>query len=107
MESGPTASPHASRAVARRFVRWMFLDQRSDRYVAAQWPNVSLWTFIVASALMRLVHRHGYFASTLQTVSVVALVAWALDEIVRGVNPFRRTLGTAVLIVTVVNLAVR
>jgi len=31
-------------------------------------------------------------------VATVALAVWAADEVVRGVNPFRRVLGTAVLL---------
>lgn len=30
-------------------------------------------------------------------VAVASLVIWAGDEIIRGVNPWRRTLGVAVL----------
>jgi len=34
----------------------------------------------------------------------VALVLWAGDEIIRGVNPFRRLLGAAVLVAVLVNI---
>jgi hypothetical protein len=37
-------------------------------------------------------------------VGTVALVVWALDELVRGVNPFRRLLGAGVLVTQGVGL---
>jgi hypothetical protein len=38
-------------------------------------------------------------ASALSGVGRGALIVWALDELVRGVNPFRRVLGAVVLAV--------
>jgi hypothetical protein len=34
----------------------------------------------------------------LRVVSVVALIGWALLELLRGTSPFRRVLGLAVLL---------
>jgi hypothetical protein len=33
-----------------------------------------------------------------KVVAIGSLIFWALDEVVRGVNPWRRFLGVAVLI---------
>jgi hypothetical protein len=43
-------------------------------------------------------------ATTVDGIRVGALLVWALDEVVRGVNPFRRVLGAAVLSVQLVAL---
>jgi len=40
-------------------------------------------------------------------VGTGALIVWAADEIVRGVNPFRRALGTVVLAAIAVGVATR
>jgi hypothetical protein len=37
-------------------------------------------------------------------VAGVALFCWAGDEVIRGVNPFRRMLGAAVLAALVIGL---
>jgi hypothetical protein len=37
-------------------------------------------------------------AETLTAVGQGALIVWAVDELVRGANPFRRLLGVAVLV---------
>jgi hypothetical protein len=42
--------------------------------------------------------------ATLGVVSAIALGWWALDEVIRGVNPWRRCLGGAVLLFGVVRL---
>jgi hypothetical protein len=38
--------------------------------------------------------------ATLGVLSAVVTVVWAVDELVRGVNPFRRILGVVVLLTT-------
>ncbi|HUR79054.1 MAG TPA: hypothetical protein VMZ22_13985 [Acidimicrobiales bacterium] len=70
----------------RRALRWLFVDRTTGRIVVAQWPNVPLWIYIVATIL-----RWSLIAS-------VALAVWAILEIVKGVNPFRRLLGGLVIL---------
>jgi len=38
-------------------------------------------------------------------VSVAALFYWAADEVIRGVNPFRRLLGAVVAVFLAISLA--
>ena len=45
--------------------------------------------------------RHAF---GLRIVALLSLTIWALDEIVRGVNPWRRCLGAVVLIGIIVSL---
>ncbi len=76
-------------------VRWMFEDRNTGRLVFAQWPNPPLWVFLVASVVRRVADERisngaGFFAT-------VALATWALLELLKGVNPFRRILGAVVL----------
>jgi hypothetical protein len=85
----------------------MFVSRHSGRVTVAQWPNAPLWAFIVLSVVSRVFHPSGGLATLLRVLAVAALVVWAIDELVRGVNPFRRILGAAVLLATVANLAFR
>jgi hypothetical protein len=81
-----------------------WLRDRNGRLVVAQWPNVALWVWIAA----RLLTWTGALAShrgALSGVARGALIVWALDELVRGVNPFRRVLGAVVVSVQLASLA--
>jgi hypothetical protein len=88
-----------------RAARWLFLDRRTGRITVAQWPNVSLWVFIATSIALRFIRPTGTTETVLRAAADVALVVWAIDELARGVNPFRRILGAAVLLLTIANLA--
>lgn len=85
---------------------WLFRNRRTGGITIGQWPNVPLWIFIVASAATRLLRPEGNVASALAAVATLALAWWSVDEIVRGVNPFRRVLGGAVLAGIVYRLVV-
>ena len=88
----------------RRAARWLFVNRRRGGITVVQWPNIPLATFIVASVVPRVVHLHGTVHTIVRTIGVVALVVWSVDEMLRGVNPFRRLLGGVVLVLTVVHL---
>jgi hypothetical protein len=60
--------------------------------------------FIVAWVLRRVFDPGGRIGTTLAVVGMGALAVWAIDEVVRGVNPFRRILGGAVLVGLVLDL---
>lgn len=89
----------------RSGVDWLFLDRRTGRIVIAQRPNLTLTLWLVCLVVARLTHPHGAWSTALRIVGAVALVAWAGDEIARGVNPWRRLLGAAVLVGAVVGWA--
>jgi hypothetical protein len=89
---------------AVRALRWLFVSRRTGRLTVAQWPNVPLAVFLLASVASRVFHPSGGVATFLRVLGIVALIVWALDELARGVNPFRRILGAVVLVATVVHL---
>jgi hypothetical protein len=72
--------------------------------VVAQWPNAALWVWIAAELLTATGALAGH-RTALTGVARGALIVWALDELVRGVNPFRRLLGAVILIVQLTRLA--
>jgi hypothetical protein len=45
--------------------------------------------------------------TAVEVTGTAALVIWAVDEIVRGVNPWRRMLGAVVLAATVLGVTRR
>lgn len=75
---------------------WWFRNRQTGGITIAQFPNLALGIFITA-ALLGVVVDDGTAGTVLRWVAFVALAGWALDEIVRGVNPWRRFLGAAVL----------
>jgi hypothetical protein len=88
----------------RRAGRFLFLNRRTGGITVVQWPNIPLGVYIVATVVLRLFHPKGTFSAGWHLVGTAALIVWALDEIVRGVNPFRRGFGAVVLVATVVGL---
>jgi hypothetical protein len=74
----------------------MFRDRRTGAVVIVQLPNVPLLLFVVAATIRRLEHPHGTAGTAVNVVAGVALLWWAADEVLRGVNPFRRLLGLVV-----------
>lgn len=88
-------------------VAWLLRDRRTGRMTIAQLPNLSLGVFLAATVVRRLADPVGAVRAALVVVATTALVWWATDELVRGVNPFRRILGGIVLAATLVGLLVR
>lgn len=81
----------------RTAIDWMFEDRSTGKLVIAQRPNVSLTLWLACIIAGWLVHPQGRWSTALGAVGTVALVIWAGDEVVRGVNPWRRMLGAGVL----------
>jgi hypothetical protein len=73
------------------------------RFPIVQFPNLPLAVALVAGAVANLVNgtAHDYAAS----VSYLALMVWAYDELAHGVNWFRRMLGLAFVVIVVVRVA--
>ena len=81
---------------SRRVVDWLFRSRETGRLTVVQPPNVPLVVFVVC----RLVELAltGRPADALRWIGSAALLWWAVDEVARGVNPFRRGLGALVLV---------
>jgi hypothetical protein len=81
----------------RRAFDWLFRDRTTGRTTIAQFPNAPLGVFLVASVLRWLLDPSGGWRTALDVLATGGLIWWAVDEIVRGVNPWRRLLGATVL----------
>lgn len=78
-------------------VDWFLRDRRTGRIVIAQWPNTALVVWLVVSTARVLLGLGGGWGVALRVVATLALGWWAVDEIGRGANPWRRMLGAVVL----------
>ena len=73
------------------------------RFPVAQFPNAPLLVAIAAALASRLLS--GAAHDVARAVFYLALGVWAYEELVRGVNWFRRLLGGGFLIYLVASLA--
>ncbi|HVN52208.1 MAG TPA: hypothetical protein VMT43_12275 [Acidimicrobiales bacterium] len=71
---------------------WLFRNRETGRITIAQFPNVALWVFLATVAVRWFVGA-GWAHLVLDVLALAALAWWAIDEVVRGVNPWRRILG--------------
>ena len=90
----------------RHFIDWFWRDRHTGRIVVAQWPNLWLWLFVIASLVQRSIDTAGPIGMSARVASTGFLVIWAGDEVLRGANPWRRCLGAAVLIGSAVRAVV-
>ena len=77
---------------------WWFRDRSTGEVVIAQFPNPPLWIFLAAVVVRAFATDGTTLAAAAGWTGTAALAWWALDEIVRGVNPWRRALGAGGLV---------
>lgn len=77
--------------------RWWFENRKTGDITIAQFPNWPIWA-IFACWLLRLVLADGSTPHDVAGWAIHGLwLVWGTDELVRGVNPWRRLLGAAVI----------
>lgn len=86
-----------------RSLRWLVRDQNGD-LTLIQWPNpaLSVWLATIIAGWTGLLGAARN--ATLADIGHGALLAWALDELVRGASPIRKLLGAVVSVVQLVRL---
>ena len=82
----------------RRAFDWLFRNRHTGQYTVSQWPNIALGTWIAATLVRMVFDPDGALGDVIMWIGGLALVVWAVDEIARGVNPFRRIVGGVVLL---------
>ena len=95
----PTSSPESSPTSAG----WWFRSRETGEITIAQVPNPPLWIFLAAT-IGRWVVSDGGWADAMWWISTGALAWWAADELIRGVNPWRRVIGVAGLVFVALRL---
>ncbi|MEO6419808.1 MAG: hypothetical protein ABIP39_10400 [Polyangiaceae bacterium] len=74
------------------WIDWWFRDRATGRIVIAQFPNAPLGVWLGATLLHSFLSKLAH-ADVLRWIACGALLAWGLDELLRGANPFRRVVG--------------
>ena len=90
--------------LVRRAFDWAFRSRIDGEIVIVQRPNLSLWIFVLSSVVRSFLDAGTQPATGAQVVATLAMLWWAADELARGVNPWRRALGTIVLASQIVAL---
>jgi hypothetical protein len=85
-------------------IDWLFRNRQTGTITIVQFPNIPLGLFLVAVVLRGVFDPSGGLRTTLDVLATIGLLWWAVDEVLRGVNPWRRLLGGAVLAGQVLNL---
>jgi len=78
-------------------VEWLFRNRKTGAITIVQFPNAALGLFLGASVLRWFVGAGGQLSAGLRVLAAAGLIWWAVDELIRGVNPWRRLLGGVVL----------
>ena len=99
-EDGGSPAPSA----LRRAFDWMFRSRETGKVVVVQALNIPLGVFFVAAAIRRFAGHEGTAMTAVEFVAFASIMWWAVDEMLRGVNPFRRLLGGVVATATVAGL---
>ena len=77
--------------------RWWFENRTSGEITVAQFPNWPLWGIAGAWIIDTLAETGSTLDDTMSWVQVALWAYWGGDELLRGVNPWRRLLGIGVL----------
>ena len=85
----PTAAPDGRDGL----FGWLFRNRHTGAITIVQLPNVALWIFLATVVLRWAVAPQSVARTALDAIGEAALAWWALDEVFRGVNPWRRLLG--------------
>lgn len=94
-------------SILRSVFEWFFRDRRTGRILVAHLPNLAILLWF-ATVLARQFTAQGTSAETLLAwAGSLTLGWWAVDELTRGVNPWRRLLGLAGCVVVVVGVISR
>jgi hypothetical protein len=75
----------------------MFRNRATGQITIGQVPNIPLVVFLLAWFVRFALEPSGGIETALDVIAWGALAIWAGDEILRGVNPFRRLLGAVVM----------
>ncbi len=79
----------------RASLDWAFRSRETNQITIAQRPNLPLTIFLVSIPLGWALSGHAGAEKLIGALGTVGLGWWAIDELVRGVNPWRRVLGAA------------
>ncbi|HEY4267769.1 MAG TPA: hypothetical protein VGM94_06215 [Galbitalea sp.] len=88
------------------FADWMFRSRKTGKITIGRPANRSQKLFQASTVVGVLLPKQTQAREIAGEVAVLSLAWWAADELLRGVNPFRRISG-AVTLVAIAGLTVR
>ena len=97
----------SSRQALRSAFEWWFRDRRTGRILVAHVPNLPILLWMGTVIARQLVEPGSDVHTLLEWAGTVTLGWWAIDELVRGVNPWRRALGVGGCVVVLLGLVER
>jgi hypothetical protein len=100
----PSSNHKSSPSPARVFSPDWWVRDQNGGLTLAQWPNPALAVWLVTVVVVWTGVLGAARTATFADVGRGALVVWALDELLRGVNPVRRLLGAIVFVVQLIGL---
>lgn len=77
--------------------RWWFENRDTGDITIAQFPNWPLWGVGISSLVALGAEPDSAVGTAASWTRMALWVYWGADELLRGVNPWRRVLGSAVL----------
>jgi len=77
--------------------RWWFENRTTGQLTIVQIPNWEIWAIGAAWLIVRLTDGGSAVGRVADSAGVGLWLVWGADEILRGVNPWRRLLGAAVI----------
>jgi hypothetical protein len=83
---------------------WLFRNRQTGEITIGQRPNAAIIIFAIAWVARRILEPTGSVGTALDVIVTGSITVWALDELIRGVNPWRRILGATVLTFVVAGL---
>lgn len=89
----PDPSQPSQPSPIRSLADWFFRNRTTGEITIAQAPNPPLAVLLVTLGLRLVTPDDSGAESALGWIGLAALAWWALDEVIRGVNPWRRVLG--------------
>ena len=92
------AGMFCSSAMTRGIIDWMFRNRTTGEITVVQAPNLVLTIFLIATAAGFAFPHPDTVHAGLDLVAMGSLLWWAVDELTRGVNPFRRFLGAGAVL---------
>lgn len=97
----------SERGGTRSLLDWFFRDRRTGRILIVHAPNLAIVLWLATVLARRLTVEGTTADSLLAWAGSFTLAWWAIDEVVRGVNPWRQALGLAGCIAVVVGVVSR
>ena len=77
--------------------RWWFESRETGRITIAQFPNWPLFAILAGWVIRAIAEESSDLYRYTGGAITLLWLYWGADELVRGVNPWRRLLGTLVI----------